>query len=217
MTIIDLAPAEARALLAVCRRQLSWDARLPARVVTTERAIGVYTAPPLDVLVFTAVPAEVTGESLDFVTSLSSLTVELERVADGLAGFSRDQLHPVSVPVTSAMNVAVLPPSEDWQMPMHAIAGDLAARVDAAVAEFDLRAKGVSSVEQEAIAKSIWDVSAWAGVPMRTLHAARKLGMIGDDSAKVSAATNGDWRRLSTRRGQVFSRVAPRLPLRVVR
>lgn len=217
MTTIVLDPAEARALMAVCRRQLSWDARLPARVVTTATAFGFYTAPPLDVLVFTAVPADVQGDGIDTVTSLSSLTLALEQAADGDGSIAVTQLPAISIPVTAAMSVAILPPADDWQMPMHAVAGDLAARVDLAVVDFEARAKGVPPAAQEAIAKEIWDANAWAGVPMRTLHAARKLGMLGNDSAKVSAATNGDWRRLATRRGQVFSRVAPRLPLRVVR
>ena len=73
MTSIELAPDDARALLAVCRRQVSWDPRMHARLVTTDRALGVYTAPPLDVLVFTAVPATVTGDDADRVTALTAL------------------------------------------------------------------------------------------------------------------------------------------------
>lgn len=216
MTAIGLAPDDARALLAVCRRQASWDPRMHARLVTTERALGIYTAPPLDVLVFTAVPATVTGEAADQVTSLAALVLALEGVVEG-GVLELAALPEASVPVTSGMNVAVLPPVEHWQMPMHAVGSDLAARVDAAVADFEARSAGLPSVQQEAIAKEIWDAPGWAGVPMRTLHAARKLGMLGSEPVKVSAATNGDWRRLSTRRGQVFTKVSPRLPLSVVR
>lgn len=217
MTAIQLASDDARALLAVCRRQLSWDARMPARIVTAERALGLYTAPPLDVLVFTAVPAGVTGEPIDTVTSLSSLALALEQVIESTGALEVAALPEASVPVTSAMNVAVLPPADNWQIPMHGVASDLAARVDTAVADFEARATGLPPAQQELIAKEIWDAPAWAGVPMRTLHAARKLGMLGTEPVKVSAATNGDWRRLSTKRGQVFSKVAPRLPLSVLR
>ena len=101
------------------------------------------------------------------------------------------------------------------------LAGDIGEdeciKVDAAVADFEARSAGLSPAQQERIANEIWDAPGWAGVPMRTLHAARKLGMLGTEPVKVSAATNGDWRRLSTRRGQVFAKVSPRLPLSVVR
>lgn len=217
MAAIGIEQDEARALLAVCRRQLSWDPRMPVRIVTTERALGLYTAPPLDVLVFTAVPASVTGDPVDQVTSLSSLAVVIEQGMAQGGALDLAALPDVSVPVTRSMNVAVLPPTEHWQVPMHGVASDLAKRVDAAVAAFESRAAGQSPAQQERIAEEIWDAPGWAGVPMRTLHAARKLGMLGTEPVKVSAATNGDWRRLSTRRGQVFAKVAPRLPLSVVR
>jgi hypothetical protein len=217
VTRIEIAADEARALLAVCRRQLSWDPRMAARLVTAERALGVYTAPPLDVLVFTAVPATVDGEASDIVVALTTLTTALEQCADAGAPLDLAALSPVSVPVTSDISVAVLPPADNWQMPMHAVASDLTVRVDGAVAEFERRAAGQPTRQQEIIAKEIWEATPWAGVPMRTLHAARKLGMLGVEPVKVSAATNGDWRRLSTRRGQVFAKVSPRLPLSVVR
>ena len=55
---------------------------------------------------------------------------------------------------------------------------------------------------------------------MMSGNAARRLGMIANDSAKVSAATCGPWKRLSTARGQVFiysTGPAARLALHVVR
>ena len=214
---IAVQPAEAKALAAIARRQLAWDHRAPARIVTTPRALGVYTTPPLDVLVFTAVPAVVEGPEVDRVVSLSSLVTELDRAANEGGVVRLEAMGEARVPITSATNVALLPPADDWQIPMHAVSGDLASRVDDAVAEFDRRGKGLGEGQQQAIADEIWGRVAWAGIPMRTLHAARRLGMLANDRARVSAATNGEWRRLSTPRGQVFTRMQARTPLRLVR
>ena len=56
MVSIRLAEPEARVLEAFARRQLTWDAGQAAHVVTAHQALGVFTAPPLGVLVFLAIP-----------------------------------------------------------------------------------------------------------------------------------------------------------------
>jgi hypothetical protein len=133
---------------------------------------------------------------------------ELERIAaDGLP-FDSENLLPVTVPVTSTMNVAQLPPTEGWQVPITAVAGDLLTMVTEATDEFTRRAEGKSEGERQLIADEIWARTAWAGLPMRALHAAQRLGMIGNDSARIAAATNGPWKRLSTPRGQIFARTS---------
>ena len=78
---ISLGPEELRSLLAVTRRQFIWDARMPVRLVSTASALGIYSAPPLNVLAFFAVPAVVSspdGTPLDLVVTISSLVSELE-------------------------------------------------------------------------------------------------------------------------------------------
>lgn len=214
--IIRLGEAESRTLEGFCRRQLRWDARLPGRIVTTPRAIGVFTAPPLGVLAFVAVPrAEGSEVPVD-------VTVQLSVLADALRAdvLDLDALPRAIVPPGPSPSLSHLPPAEGWQVPMHAISGDLLEPVDAATAEFTRRAAGRSPAEQEEIAEEIWRRPAFAGLPLRTLHAARQLGMLTGDMARVSAATCGQWKRLSTVRGQVFSYAtgpAARLALRVVR
>ncbi len=214
MTIL-LDEPDARALEGFCRRQLRWDAHLPARVVTTSNALGLFTAPPLGVLVFVAVPQHGGAASLD-------ATVRLADLADALRDGSVDvdALKRTEIPPGPSPSLSHLPPSEGWQVPMHAISGDLVPPVEAATAEFTVRAAGRSAAEQEEIAEEIWRRPAFAGLPLRTLHAARQLGMLTGDMAKVSAATCGQWKRLSTVRGQVFSYAtgpAARLALHVVR
>jgi hypothetical protein len=218
---IRLAEPEARALEGFCRRQLRWDASLPARVVTANRALGVFTAPPLGVLVFIAVPtaAPVTDDdSVDAIVRLGDLADLLHGQAP--AGLDLGSLPRPIVPTGPAPSVQHLPPNEGWQLPFYGISGDLVPQVDEATAEFEARSAGLPPRAQETVAEEIWERPSFGGLPLRALHAARQLGMITTDRAKVSAATAGPWKRFSTPRGQVFvysSGPAARLALHVVR
>ena len=216
---IRLAESDARALEGFCRRQLRWDAGLPARLVTASQAIGVFTAPPLGVLVFAAVP------TVEPITEPADVVVPLGRLADALrddavTGLDLDDLPRALVPLGANPTVNNLPPTDGWQLPIFAVSGDLVPLVDEATAEFEGRSAGLPPRAQESVAEEIWDRPGFGGLPLRTLHAARQLGMIANDRAKVSAATAGPWKRLSTPRGQVFiyaSGPAARLALHVVR
>lgn len=218
---IRLAEPEARVLESFCRRQLRWDPDLPVRVVTSRTALGTFTAPPLGVLVFFAVPtADVVGadDAVDVIAPMSALA-DLVR-ASGTEGMEPNDLPRALVPVASSPSLQHLPPSDGWQLPIMGVAGDLIPMVDEAAAEFDARAAGLPPRAQESVAEEIWDRPAFGGLTMRALHAARQLGMIANDRAKVSAATCGPWKRFSTPRGQVFTYAngpAARLALHVVR
>lgn len=216
---IRLTDPDARALEGFCRRQLRWDRNLPARVVTASQAVGVFTAPPLGVLVFAAVP------TVEPITAAADVIVPLEGVADALrdhaeTGLDLDTLPRALVPLAGQPTVHHLPPTDGWQLPIFAMSGDLVPLVDDATAEFEGRAAGLPPRAQESLAEEIWERPGFGGLPLRTLHAARQLGMISNDRAKVSAATAGPWKRLSTPRGQVFiyaAGPAARLALHVVR
>ena len=218
---IRLAEPEARVLEGFCRRQLRWDERLPARVITAERAVGVFTAPPLGVLVFAAVPtAEPVGpaESADVIVPLDLFANALRTYAQ--TGIDLSALPPAIVPAGSSPNLQHLPPTEGWQLPIFAVSGDLVPMVDEATEEFEARAVHLPPKAQEAVAEEIWERPGFGGLPLRALHAARRLGMITTDQARVSATTCGPWKRFSTPRGQVFtytSGPAARLSLHVVR
>ena len=217
-----LNPDEARALSAFGKRLLTWDSQMPVRLVSTPAgtAIGLYTAPPLNVLAFFAVPATVTGDPIDVTCSLASLGVHLESLVRNGAPISVGDVRPVRVNVTPEMSVAHLPPATGWQIPLQSQSGDVAVQVHAAVAEFNDRARGLPPLAQTEIANEIWGRPGWASLPMRVLHAAQKLGLLADDRSRVSAASCGSWKRLMTIRGQVFYNSpvgGQRIPLRIAR
>ena len=218
---IRLAEPEARALEGFCRRQVRWDATMPARVVTAARALGVFTVPPLGVLVFVAVP---TAAPVDPSDALDAV-VRLDDLADLLASRGGGALPVAGLPTVQLPgglppSLSHLPPSSGWQLPIFGVAGDLVPIVDEASSEFEQRSAGLPPRAQEIVAEEIWERPAFGGLPLRALHAARQLGMITTDRAKVSAAVSGPWKRLSTPRGQVFvyaAGPAARLALHVVR
>jgi hypothetical protein len=215
---VELSEDDAKVLAAIARRQLGIDARMPVRIVSRPKALGLYTALPMDVVAFVAIPAAVpAGEDIDLTVSLASLSIELERVMTAGVPLDLAALPEVRVPVTKKTNVAFLPPAEGWQLPMFAVAGDLVPQVDASVEEFTRRSKGLSERAQQEIAEEIWERPSWAGLTLRVLHAARRLGFLAQDRSRVAAATCGNWRRLSTPRGQVFARVSGRLDLTQLR
>jgi len=215
--VITLGAHEARVLAAFGKRQLGWNPSLAARVVSSPKAIGVYTAPPMDILSFTSVPAQQIP-ALDLTVTLASLVDALEAGAN--TGGTLDIAAMDPAPASWVAGVSMLPPSDGWQIPMYAVSGDLVADVDAARQEFLTRSQGLSPQEQQEIADEIWDRMAWAGLPMRMLHAAKRLGLLAGDQARVAAATCGTWRRFSAPLGEVFYRIpgeAARFEIHVVR
>lgn len=215
--MITLGAHEARVMAAFARRQLAIEAALAARVIGTDRAVGVYTAPPMDVMAFLALPAT-NAPDVDMTVTLASLADALEAAAATGEGLDLGLTDPA--PASWAGGVSMLPPADGWQIPMYAVARDLLPEVDAARDEFAQRARGASPSMQQQIAEEIWDRPAWAGLPMRVLHAAKRLGLLRSDSSRIAAATCGTWRRFSSPLGEVFARIpgeTARFDLHVVR
>ncbi len=217
---IRLAEPETRVLEAFARRQLTWDAGQSAHVVTAQQALGIFTAPPLGVLVFLAIPTIDPVTEDDAVERIVSLAGLADLVSDSAgAGLDIESLPIEHVPPGVNPSLAHLPPAHGWQMPIHGLSGDLVPMIDEATEEFRRRSHGLPARAQESIANEIWDRPSFAGLPLRVLHAAHRLGMIANDRTKVSAAACGPWKRLTTPRGQVFfyqHGPAARLSLRVV-
>ncbi|MBM3689135.1 MAG: hypothetical protein FJW80_05690 [Actinobacteria bacterium] len=204
-TSLSVPAHEGRLLAAHLDRLATWDPRTPVRLVARARALGIYSAPPMEVIAFVALPlTEPVDVELDTTTHVSDLRANIDE--HGHLG--------VPAVVVGDTALAVLPPSDSWQLPIAGVSGDILPLVDTAVAEFRRRAASVadsspSSPELTCLAQEIWDRPGFGGLPLRALHAARRLGFLSDDASRVSASTCTGWKRLTTVRGQVFVRTVP--------
>ena len=220
---ITVTERDARMLALVGRRQVEWDPATAVRIVVAESAIASFSILPMEVMCVLATPARVQTEAVgaDVTTSMDTFVSGLEMgiAAGGDIQFDTSSLPQVSAPIDPGMSLHQLPPKDGWQMPIHGISSDVVPQVRDAVEEFRQRSAGVPARQAEAIADEIWSRTAWAGLPLRVLHAARRLRMITDEPLRITASTCGPWKRLSTPRGQLLSYSAgieARLGLRVV-
>lgn len=192
---------EGRLLVAHLDRLAAWEPTGAVRIVARGRAIGIYAAPPMKVLSLVALPLTdpVTGD-IDITASIADARSSLDTEPSGTRLRLPD-------PVLGSPALAMLPPSEGWQLPIHGVSGDVVPEVDAAVAEFRRRAPGV--IDAQALAEQIWERNAFGGLPLRALHAARRLGFLTDDASRITACTATGWKRLTTVRGQIFVKTTP--------
>jgi len=198
LTALDLPEHEGRLLAAHLDRLAAWDPAGHVRVVARGGAVGVYAAPPMRVISFVALPLRVPAvDDIDVSARIADVRTGL-RSESGVT----DLLLPE--PAVGSPGLAMLPPSEGWQLPIHGVSGDVVPGVDAAVAEFRRRASSV--VDPQVLAEQIWERPSFGGLPLRVLHAARRLGFLTDDASRVTACTMTGWKRLTTVRGQVFVR-----------
>jgi hypothetical protein len=198
LTALDLPEHEGRLLAAHLDRLAAWDPAGHVRVVARGGAVGVYAAPPMRVISFVALPLRVPAvDDIDVSARIADVRTGL-RTESGVT----DLLLPE--PAVGSPGLAMLPPSEGWQLPIHGVSGDVVPGVDAAVAEFRRRASSV--VDPQVLAEQIWERPSFGGLPLRVLHAARRLGFLTDDASRVTACTMTGWKRLTTVRGQVFVR-----------
>ena len=195
---LSLPGHEGRLLAAHLDRLSSWDDGGHVRVVARGTAIGVYAAPPMRVISFVALPL------LDNVSADVDVSARIADVRQGLrTSVGATELH-LPEPAVGSPGLALLPPADGWQLPIHGVSGDMVPDVDAAVAEFRRRSKSV--VDPQALAEQIWERPSFGGLPLRALHAARRLGVLTDDASRLTACTTTGWKRLTTVRGQVFVR-----------
>ena len=199
--VLTMATHEGRLLSAHLGRLCGWDPNVLVRAQGRGGVIGVYSAPPMEVLSFVALP--LTRDEIpefDVTVAASTLRQAMTDVDDRIE---------ISIPesVVGSEALAVLPPADGWQLPIPAVSGDLVPLVDEAVAEF--RSRAAASPDPERLARDIWDRPGFGGLPLRVLHAARRLGFLTDDASRVTAATCTGWKRLTTVRGQVFIRTVP--------
>lgn len=198
---LSLGLQEGRLLGAHVDRLIGWESRAQVRLIARARAMGLYGALPMDVISFVALPLlEPTEEEVDVIAMAGDVREAMIAEPEGVT---------LKIPehVIGGAPLAVLPPSDGWQLPITGVSGDLVPLVDAAVVEFRDRAPSVANVQD--LAQEIWDRPGFGGLPLRVLHAARRLGFLTDDASRVSASTCTGWKRLTTVRGQVFLRTVP--------
>lgn len=198
LTALTLPEHEGRLLTAHLDRLLAWDPSGHVRVVARGGAVGVYAAPPMRIVSFVALPLRAPViEETDVSARITDVRAGLETVS-GVTEWRLPE------PAVGSPGLALLPPAEGWQLPIHGVSGDVVPGVDAAIAEFRRRASSV--VDSQALAEQIWERPSFGGLPLRVLHAARRLGFLTDDASRVTACTMTGWKRLTTVRGQVFVR-----------
>jgi len=193
-------------------------------MATGRNALACYSILPMDVMCMIAVPATLSDEAVNtsVTVSLSSFVTGLQNglAQGGDLQFDLDALPTVTPQIGHGLTLAQLPPQDGWQMPIHGVSSDVMPAVKDAIEEFQQRTVGMSERLAAPIAEEIWSRATWAGLPMRTLHAARRLRLLTDEPLRITASTNGPWKRLSTPRGQLFTYSAgieARLGLHVVR
>jgi hypothetical protein len=198
---VTLGPTELRSIISILEKQVEWNPNIAVRVVTSPNAVAFYSAIPLNLRAFIAMPAKMSpGQPCDVIVSGRDVVALLSNSQGVIELDSLDQL--VGAETAS---LSELPPSQGWQIPMHAMASDIIPVVNEAIDEFDRRSVGLGERGKADLAEEIWNRPAWGGLPVKILYAAQRLMLIWDEPVKISAATCGPWKRLSTPRGQVFA------------
>ena len=221
MTAVQMAREDRVHLAGVLARLLRWDESSVVRLISSERALGLFLEAPMGVLVFTALPlAQTPPVGVDRAVSAHRLRDILGDVTTAAPGVAE-----VKIPDERDMPaaLAVLPSREGWIAAEKATAGELVDAADAARAEYEQSWEalaGATDAAREAFLEEWWNRPSWGGLPNKALHAARSLGMLAHPAARVEAATRAGWKRLITPAGQVF--VAPPesyagIPLSVVK
>lgn len=216
---ITIGATERNTLIRLLEKQVEWRPSLPIRVVTSRSALGIYSALPLEVHSFIAMPVGVPeGKSFDRIVFAEMLIACLSAPQESVvATVDLGTLNPIESLVGTSL--VEMPPTDGWQIPITALASDVIPIVNEASIEFERRSQGLGERGKSDLADEIWERPAWAGLPIRVLHAATRLQILWNEPIKVSAATCGPWKRLSTPRGQVFAYAtgpAARTGLRIV-
>ena len=197
---VTLGATELRTLISILEKEIEWNSSIAVRVVTSPSAVAFYGAIPLNLHAFIAMPAKIgAGAPCDVITSGRDVVALLSN-SSGLIDL--DSLEPLVG--GDGTSLSELPPSTGWQIPIHAVASDVIPIINEAASEFDRRSVGLGERGKADLAEEIWNRPGWGGLPVKVLYAAQRLNLIWDEPIKISAATCGPWKRLSTPRGQVL-------------
>lgn len=222
MTTVTLSKDVRVHLAGVLGKLVRWNEAAVVRVLSTDRALGIYADAPMGVLVFMAVPlVESPAQVIDRPVSAHRFRDVLGDVTNPAA-----EAGPLAVRLPDARDMppalAALPNRDGWIPAEKATASEVSAAVEAALAEFDAAQMKAGDDEdaKRLVAEEWWAKPSWGGMPLKALHAARSLGMLAHPGARIESATRAGWKRMQSPAGQVF--VAPPesyagIPLSVVK
>jgi len=208
MTAVELAKEDRVHLSGVLGRAVRWNDATVVRLVTTDRALGVFFEAPMAVLTFVALPlAQAPAQPVDRVVSAHRLRDCLGDMAVAAPGVAS-----VSLPDERDMpaSLAVIPNRDGWIAAEKATASEVSDAVEAALTEYDTQMGLLAQANDQAREEFLddwWERPVWGGLPTKALHVARSLGMLSHPGARVESATRAGWKRFVSPAGQVF--VAP--------
>jgi hypothetical protein len=198
-------PDEAADLGGYLTRLLRFDKAAAVRVVAAGSAVGVYGAPPFDVLTLRTLALR-SGES----TPDADITVSAGDLLHAVADDGSLAL-PRPLAVATAWT-GFLPPRAGWQPVGELPVAEVETAALAGIAEFKARAEAVPDRERtrasvDRIAAEIWDRVLAYGLPVRAAHAARAMAFLGQaQSATAVVRSAGRWLRLDAPYGTVVVR-----------
>ena len=136
---VTLGSTELRSIISILEKQVEWNPTIAVRVVTSPNAVAFYSAIPLNLRAFIAMPAKMSpGQPCDLIVTGRDVVALLSNSQGVIELDSLDQI--VGAETAS---VSELPPSQGWQIPMHAMASDIIPVVNQAINEFDRRSVGL--------------------------------------------------------------------------
>jgi hypothetical protein len=199
-TSLALSPLERRGLVTYLGRLVALDNRAAVRVQAGGGVLGVWGGPPFGVVSLRPV---VLDEPLTVDVTVSAMRLRERLDDDG----------PVPLPdgVVGPSWAALLPPRSGWVA--EAVVPVSAARSQVEVAVSGFRRRADLAPEQgpmrdsalTRIADELWEVPAVGSVPLRAVHAAERLDLLGPDG-EVTSSVSGAWRRLGCPGGSVLVR-----------
>lgn len=183
---------------------LGWDARSCIQLHIRESACGFYAAPPTGCVTFAAIP--LIGENQRATRTVAA--GRLRDVIGDVAQVSGEAELRIPDEVSTPVQLTGLPPSSGWSLVEFETAGEIKAQLEVQLAEFRDRVPRGSQLPSDVtdrVAQEIWSRQSWANVPVRALHTAHMLGWLARDDLRIAAGSAGDWVRVATPMGQVFS------------
>lgn len=217
MSTLHLAKPEAMFLAQYLRGLTTWGTDAAVRVQAQGASYGFYGGPLDAVITFIALPAaKPATEVAEFDVVVSA--ARLRDIIGDVRAIEGPRDYALPDPTATPQVLAVLPPKSGWMPAFSSTAGDISPELDAQIAQAEARASAAPAERRSDVLRDAWNSLSWTSMPLGMMHTARVLGFFNLPAAKVTATTNGPWKRIASPAGLVFARVSDGLArLSVVR